>query len=532
MQEIIIPLLLITVVINIILSVIILSRGLRNSFNILFGFLSLGVAGWCVSIVGFYSRSYLLDIEWLAWTHSTALFTGLIVFLFSNIFPNKIFSGRLFYFSVLIPFCVMLFFLFLTDSIIAPPMEATTATYELKNGYPLYQLLVIFYFFGAYLLLLKQHENASQKSKDQIRLISIGLIISSSLALFTNLILPVFKIFEFTWVGPLFSVILVSAIFIAILKYHLFNIKVLVTELFSIIIITVLFVEIFIEESPTNILIKALILIAITIFSYLLIKGVYREVDSREKIESLADDLKTTNSKLRELDKQKSEFISIATHQIRAPLTAIKGYSSLLLEGSFGEIAQEKIREAINRIFQSANSLTFVVNDFLDVSRIEQGTMKFHFSRFDMKELIDEVIKESDPTAKRAGIKIYFNPPEASRFFVHADMGKMKQVIGNLIDNAIKYTPHGEVVVTIKRMGQKIRVTIKDTGIGMSKETIAVLFEKFSRAYNANKVNVLGTGLGLYVARQLVEAHKGKVWAESEGEGKGSSFIVELQTTE
>ena len=110
------------------------------------------------------------------------------------------------------------------------------------------------------------------------------------------------------------------------------------------------------------------------------------------------------------------------------------------------------------------------------------------------------------------------------------DSGKVKQVVMNLIDNAIKYTPKGSVKLILRLFDRKIQLEIKDTGIGFNKETLPKLFAKFSREKNANKVNIQGSGLGLYLAREIIEAHHGHIWAHSEGEGKGSTFFIELYT--
>jgi signal transduction histidine kinase len=263
-------------------------------------------------------------------------------------------------------------------------------------------------------------------------------------------------------------------------------------------------------------------------------------VTQREKIEALAKDLETANkslgkantdlasanNKLKELDVMKSEFLSFASHQIRAPLTAIKGYASLLLEGDFGEMA-EPVTGAVHTIFQSCQNLVVIVNEFLDISRIEQGRMKYDMVDFDVKKLTEDTLHELRPNIDKAHLESSFKGDDKD-YNWHGDLGKVKQVIGNIIDNSIKYTPTGSISVKVSRDDKNILITVSDTGIGISAEDIPKLFEKFSRAKDANKTNVIGTGLGLFVAKQMIEAHKGRVWVESPGQGKGSSFYIEL----
>jgi len=222
----------------------------------------------------------------------------------------------------------------------------------------------------------------------------------------------------------------------------------------------------------------------------------------------------------------KSEFLSLATHQIRAPLTAVKGYASLILEGDYGEVS-DGVRNAVKIIGQSCENLVVIVNEFLDISRIEQGRMKYTLTNFDMKAVAVEILEELKPNIEHAGLTYDFHADEGE-YVVNADQGKLRQVVGNLIDNAIKYTPTGGMSVSIRKEGNAVHFSIKDTGIGISAEDIPKLFNKFTRAKDANKQNVIGTGLGLYVAKQMLEAQGGKIWIESEGVGKGTTFIVEL----
>ncbi|MDQ3014604.1 MAG: GAF domain-containing sensor histidine kinase [bacterium] len=238
--------------------------------------------------------------------------------------------------------------------------------------------------------------------------------------------------------------------------------------------------------------------------------------------------LKTANLKLTELDQLKTEFISLATHQIRAPLTAIKGYISLIREGDYGDVSTE-VDSALGVVSESTNNLVTIVGDFLDVSRIEQGRMKYDFSDFNVDELVQQVITEYKPNVDRRGLVLNFTHDQNSENFVHADRGKLKQIFGNILDNSIKYTQQGSIDVSVTKKDDRILIKVADTGVGIPENTIPKLFQKFTRASNANEANILGTGLGLYVAKQMIEAHEGRIWAESEGSGKGSQFYIELK---
>jgi len=348
---------------------------------------------------------------------------------------------------------------------------------------------------------------------------------------FSNLILLLFlNVFTFNWLGQAGTVVMIVSISYAILKHHLFNIRVIATELFT----SALWVFILIRTlSSTNTEDKyanAILLLLTIVIGIFLIRSVQKEVSQREHIEKLATDLEIANKRLTELDRQKSEFVSFASHQLRAPLTAMKGYGSLLLEGDMGELPPPA-KEGVSRIFESAKTLALIVDDYLNVSRIELGTMKYSFETLDLKHLVEEVIGELRPNIEKKGLKFTFTAENSGTDYrITADPDKLKQVIANIIDNSVKYTPSGSVNVSVARdrVNNHIVFKVQDTGIGIAPEVIPHLFQKFSRADKANRVNIKGTGLGLYVAKQVVEAHHGTIRAESDGEGKGARFIVEL----
>jgi signal transduction histidine kinase len=171
-----------------------------------------------------------------------------------------------------------------------------------------------------------------------------------------------------------------------------------------------------------------------------------------------------------------------------------------------------------------------MVDDFLNVTRIEQGRMTYSMAPKNLCEIVAEVTGELAVVAQKRDITLASNCDIETSPWVYADAGKLKQIFSNLIDNAIKYTPKGSITVsvTVRKQANMALVAIKDTGIGIAPDEISSLFHKFNRASNANEQNVLGTGLGLYIAREIVKAHNGWVHVESPGLGKGSTFTAEL----
>jgi signal transduction histidine kinase len=327
----------------------------------------------------------------------------------------------------------------------------------------------------------------------------------------------------------------------SIIKHRLFNIKVIATELLSFAILIVTFFQIFTANSISDLAIRVVLFAVLFILVTSLVRSVDNEVKQKEKIEELykeeakrkaeiqkmADDLSVANDKLHQLDKAKSEFISIASHQLRTPPTAVKGFSSLLLEGTYGELSPAQ-KNAIEKIYISNERQLALVEDLLNISRIEAGRMEFDFQEAQIEDLIDEAVMTLELSAKAKGLYLNWQRPETLLPKIKADIPKIKEVISNMVDNAIKYTQKGGVSVKAASDGKNVTVTVFDTGIGMDQEELNMIFEKFQRGKQVAHYHTDGTGLGMFIGKKIVAEHKGRIWAESEGKGRGSRFMLEL----
>lgn len=249
-------------------------------------------------------------------------------------------------------------------------------------------------------------------------------------------------------------------------------------------------------------------------------------LSSPPEIQELALAINSMCEKLKALDKMKSDFFSTMSHELRTPLTSIKEGTSLLLEGVGGAIT-DKQRKLLKIIAAESHRLIDLVNASLDLSKIEAGMMIFNFSPAHISPLIQRAVTEIRPWAMAKGIGVEVqNPPGLSQ--VPMDTERVLQVLRNLIGNAIKFTPDGgTVVVAASQQEKQLFVMVKDTGIGISKENIVDIFDKFRQGTLENSDSIKGTGLGLAIVKHIVTAHGGKVWAESEP-GQGSSFIFSL----
>lgn len=334
------------------------------------------------------------------------------------------------------------------------------------------------------------------------------------------------KIGQFALYGMPIMVFVMSYL---ISERQLITNKVVATRLF-VIILGVVSISLSLVQSLALVRVISVVnFILILLLGHFLVRAVKREVKQREEIEGLAKKLERANVRLKELDKQKSEFVSIASHQLRSPLTAIRGYASMLADGSYGTLSSKMI-EPVNRIQDASRLMAESIEDFLNVSRIEGGNMKYELSDFNLRDRTERLVDDLRPEGFKKGLLLLFKQDLTGTGVVHADVGKTEQILHNLINNALKYTPKGTITVFVHDDPKKklLIVDILDTGIGMSEETIMSLFEKFTRAKNANSVNIKGTGLGLYVAREMARKMGGDITAHSEGEGKGSRFTFTI----
>lgn len=238
-------------------------------------------------------------------------------------------------------------------------------------------------------------------------------------------------------------------------------------------------------------------------------------------------ELAMANEQLKDIDKAKSEFLSIASHQLYTPLTALRGYISMMMEGDFGR-PTDKQQPVLDILNKSATRLIELIKNLLDISRIESGRLELNLQSVDLAEVAKELVVDLLPNAMNKKLQLKWHQPATPVKHVIADTQRIRQVMLNFIDNSIKYTPAGQVDVYVEQMDDQIVFSVKDTGKGVTEEEISRLFTKFTRVGGASRFHTEGTGLGLYVAKQIVQEHHGDVAVASGGPGKGSTFSMRL----
>lgn len=220
-------------------------------------------------------------------------------------------------------------------------------------------------------------------------------------------------------------------------------------------------------------------------------------------------------NKIKEVDKMKDEFISMASHELRTPVTVIRGYAQMMLEESKELNIKKEGIEYLSIINTSTERLGDLIEDLLNVSRIEQGRFKIDLKELNVQSIIEETIKEMSVQSKQKGLDLILEVKEDTNCLINVDGDKLKQVLINIIGNSIKYTNKGSVEVKVSNKDESLVINVKDTGIGMSAKEREHLFEKFYRVKNKKTQDVVGTGLGLWITKQIIEIMKGSIFVDS-----------------
>ena len=223
----------------------------------------------------------------------------------------------------------------------------------------------------------------------------------------------------------------------------------------------------------------------------------------------------------------KTEFVSLTAHQLRTPLSAIKWSTQMLLDGDEGPLAKNQA-ELLSKSLLATNRMIRIINDLLNVTRIEEGRYLYHPTFQQIVDIVKSMVESYRETAEQKKISLDLKLPQKKIPRILVDVEKIQLAVQNLLENALHYTPKGgRVTVEVSHDTKEVQISFIDTGIGIPQEQQHRVFEKFFRAANARKVDTEGSGLGLYLAHNIVETHGGKSWFESQ-EGKGSTFTFSL----
>lgn len=474
------------------------------------------------------SHSYIVAFSWII---SQALFVLLGIFS-AYLYYSFIFKKDINFISKILGLILIVFTFGLTAS------GTTYEYFDLNtcelietpfiNWYQLFVvlcvvLLVVFEF-------VKKIRSISENSNEKkvIFIFTFGMLLFLADIFISWQLASVYDSFEIEQYGLFGMPVFMGFLAYLIVRYRAFNIKLLAVQALVVTLAVLIGAQLFFIKTQVNFILTSITFLLSVVFGVLLIRSVKNEIKRKEELQIVTDKLAEANVELKRLDQSKTEFISIASHQLRTPLTAIKGFVSLLLEGSYGAVPKG-IEEILSKIYTANERIIDLVEDLLNISRMESGRLNYEYSDVDLCAFLGELRDTFAITAKKRGLELSFECPEGAVLPpVSIDRKKSFEVVSNLIDNALKYTREGSVFVRAEEVSGAVRISVKDTGVGISKEAIPRLFLKFTRGEESGKLYANGTGLGLYVGKFMMEAQGGRIWAQSDGVGKGSTFYVEF----
>lgn len=518
-----------------ILGFVVFFNNKKSLTNKTFLFFSFAASVW--NGINYFSSTSVVQPEQMIWVLRLGMFAAIwysfFLFQLFYIFPKKNFSFSKKYLFIFIPgiFFVALFTLtpFVFPKILMFSQNGAPIKVETGKGIIVFGITVVSIIAGGLFILLKKIIKAKGSEKIQYKFILLGASMTFFLHIIFNFIFPAFlRRSEFVSFGSLFTLPFVIFTTYAIIKHHLFAIKIVATEIITFILIVISFVEILFSTGMTEILLRVFIFFLLLVFGILLIKSVLKEVKQREVLEKLTKDLENANRRLAELVKLKSEFLSIASHQLRTPTSIAKGMLSMVLDGTVKGAQRE---DFIEKSFKGVIRLERIIRDLLNASELEGEKMKLECRPVDIQAVVKAVIEERKSIADKKGLTLTFKSSKNMCSPVMADQVKIVEVVANLIDNAINYTEKGSIVLWCEHKETKgmLELHIKDTGIGISREDHKKLFKKFSRGERSPGINPNGSGLGLFIVKKIAEGCGGSIEVKSKGINKGSEFIVSLR---
>jgi signal transduction histidine kinase len=440
------------------------------------------------------------------------------------VFPKTLFNYSKKFKFILFPWIVFVSILTLTPLVFEKieSFDSNGIINRVKTNYGIIFFgLTIFVLLTIFIVgfIVRLYKTKEKILRYQYFLIFIGAFLTFCLHIYFNFVLPnFFQNNNFTSLGAIYSFPFILFASYAILKYKFLNIKIIINDFFVVILLVLAAIQTLNSQELSDILFKFLIFIFIFIFGIINMRSVRLEVEQKEKLTEL-------NRELESLNKIKSEFLSFASHQLKSPMAVIKGYVTLMTDGTIPNVP-DQVKDFASKIKKSIDDLLVLIEEFMDYRKIDENKMDFNFEEVEIVDFVRDIFENYKLIAKNKNLEFSFenNVSEAK---VLIDKIRFAQVVQNLIDNALKYTKQGFVKVCLNEKDDNILICVRDSGIGMTKELQEKLFSQFVRDPEIKK-EIQGTGLGLYIAKYIVENHKGKIWAESEGKDKGSQFYIQI----
>jgi len=504
-------------IISILFGFLIFLQDRHSSLNKYFLGITLSFAAWIFLIMFQWTGAYLETVH-LAW--QLLIIPEISIYIFSVLFSYNFLFNK----NVPAIYKYMVALLFIGASIITPTVVNVEA-FDLLNCEGVvgqaWPWIYVFEIVAIGVIVLFAIEKLIKARSERLKtiLFSLGMVVFLSTFWFSNYFGELTQTYEINLIGPIGIALFFVLLSYVIIRFKSFNTKLISAQILMTAIWFLVLGILFVGTIENVRIITSVTLILVTLSGVLLVRSVRREVSQKEQLAKL-------NADLQMLIKQRESLVHLVTHKVKGAFTRSKYIFAGILDGTFGDVSPEiKKRAAVG--VESDNGGIQTVDLVLNVSNMQTGTIKYEMKPVDLKELAQKTISEKKVPAEAKGLKLGSDLGDGN-YTVSGDAFWLKEVMNNLVDNSIKYTPAGKITVGLKRTDSQVIFSVKDTGLGITDEDKKNLFTEGGRGKDSVKINVDSTGYGLFSVKLIIDAHKGQVWGESEGPGKGSQFYVEL----
>jgi signal transduction histidine kinase len=446
------------------------------------------------------------------------VWSSFFTYTLTYVFPDEKITFSNYYKYFVVPLTIVTALICLTPLVFSGILQVAPDGHVTKvaNGYGiiLYGITSLILNLGGILILLRKIKHSDLNNRQSLKIVLYGMILMLTLILAYNFIFPAFlNNSSYIPLGALFLFPFIAFTSYAILKHRLFNIRVAIPAILIFTLASASFLEIiYAGQNLSLILFRIGVFMLILLSGVLLIKGVIREIYLREEVQAA--------------NEGQANLIHIMNHQIKGYLSKSRSIFGELLTGDYGPVTDEAkpmLEEGLKSLTEGVDFVQQVLNG----SSAESGKLVYNFENFNFKDVVEDTAHAQGANAKSKGLEFKLDVHDGS-YDIRGDKLQLKEAVRNLIDNSVSYTLEGSIHVSLERSGEKILLKVIDTGVGISPEDKPRLFTKGGRGKDSLKVNVNSTGYGLAFVKAVVEAHNGRVWAESEGKNKGSTFYIEL----
>lgn len=479
-------------------------------------------------------------------------------FLFAHSYQSNKKTGKKTTLSVILPAIILIILISLTDLIIAKSVVSVVQKVYIWSYGSLWFLFDIYFdicwFGGIGLMCYKLFKEKNPVTRKHLKFVVIALGIGIIPPILVSIILPRLGTYNYNWIAPVSAIIWMSIIAYSITKHHLFQIKIITTELITFSLWIFILVRLFIATNTREVVIESTLLVISVIFGIMLIRAVLKEIKQREQIELLAGELRDVNQHLEQkvaaqtleirhayelekkarrdlekLNETKDQFIMITQHHLRTPVTSIRWGLESALAGTYGKLTA-KMRTGLETISTATSRLQRIIDDFLSITALKVGSQILSITRTSLRSSLEDVFEELRLDVEEKHLTVTYPQTPDAWPEMDVDAHKIREVILIVIENAIRYNiPHGKIVVTNTVNNETFEMKVTNTGIGIKDTDKEKLFTSlFYRGESARVAHPIGMGIGLSVSRAIVRAHHGELTIHSNGPDTGAEVMIRI----